>query len=348
MNTGPKFSALHLMNITYALEDLVDNGKHVKVVEQISRDLLDKLEKGVLTDFVSRTQVIMEVNALANAKLGNIEVAMKNIVKSGTIKNSARESNYFQDSKAKYYTRYSLILAASGEYKKALDTLTKALRNADSNPKLVSTYKEIYKAVKGSMKGADKEIKMLQDEAYHHYYKELQSSYITTTGTREGFLPATKKNSKPFKIFTSKIPFDEIELPDLKGNMVRFADYKGKVLVIDFWSTVCTPCMAAFAGFEKVVAEYKNDPFQLFIIDLYEPLNTVKSLVAKKEVKLDVLHDESDKSFSIQATPTKIVFDPMGNIRFYSAGYAGSTDREYYKLKAMVEITKAHASVDAR
>jgi thiol-disulfide isomerase/thioredoxin len=194
------------------------------------------------------------------------------------------------------------------------------------------------------MKGADKEIKMLQDEAYHHYYKELENSYITTTDTREGFLPPTKKNGKPFQIFSKELPFDEIELPDLTGKMVKFADYKGKVLVIDFWSTVCTPCMAAFAGFEKVVAEYKNDPFQLFIIDLYEPLNTVKSLVAKKEVKLDVLHDEADKSFSIQATPTKIVFDPTGVIRFYSAGYAGSTDREYYKLKAMVEIVKARSS----
>jgi hypothetical protein len=57
-----------------------------------------------------------------------------------------------------------------------------------------------------------------------------------------------------------------------------------------------------------------------------------------------VLSEEEDKAFNIRATPVKIVFDPMGNIRFYSEGYAGSTDREYYKLKSMIEITRARHS----
>jgi len=120
--------------------------------------------------------------------------------------------------------------------------------------------------------------------------------------------------------------------------------YKGKILVIDFWSTICTPCVSAFAGFERVVADYKKEPFQLFVIDLFEPQETVKSFVAKKGITLDVLQDEPNEAYDIQGTPTKIVFDTMGNIRFYSSGYAGSTDREYYKLKAMVEIVKSRAN----
>lgn len=79
----------------------------------------------------------------------------------------------------------------------------------------------------------------------------------------------------------------------------------------------------------------------MFVVNLFEDQATVKSFVAKKGIALDVLHDEENKAYNIQGTPTKIVFDPLGNIRFYSAGYAGSTDREYYKLKSMVEITKA-------
>jgi hypothetical protein len=73
-------------------------------------------------------------------------------------------------------------------------------------------------------------------------------------------------------------------------------------------------------------------------------LPAIKSFVAKRSITLDVVSDEPNTGFNIAATPSKIIYDPMGNIRFFSTGYAGSTDREYYKLKAMVEITQAHAS----
>lgn len=342
MNTNPKFSPIDILDLTYALEYLVDEGKNLNVVEKASRDVLEKLEKGVLTDGLSRTQVLWEVNALANARLGNIDLAMKNIIKSGTIKGSAREDKYFKDSKSKYLTRYSLILSAAGEDKRALDTLTKAIRNADSNPKLVATFREIYKKVYGSDKGADKYIASLQEEAYQKYYREVEKSFIADI--KAPVSGAVKIGDNMVTVFNGKQLAKNVSLPNLNGKMVNFADYQGKILVIDFWTTGCTPCVAAFAGFAKVVAEYKKEPFQLFVINLFEQQNTVKSFIAKKGITLDVLHDEPNKAFDVQATPTKIIFDPMGNIRFYSIGYAGSTDREYYKLKAMVEIVKARAS----
>jgi peroxiredoxin len=144
-----------------------------------------------------------------------------------------------------------------------------------------------------------------------------------------------------FLLFSATKPIHEISLPDLNGNTINFNDYKGKILVVDFWTTMCTPCVAAFAGFEKVVSEYEKEPFQLFVIDIFEPQEEVKSFITKKGISLDVLRDEPNEAYNVNGTPTKIVFDTMGNIRFFTASYAGSTDREYYKLKAMVEITKA-------
>jgi len=119
-------------------------------------------------------------------------------------------------------------------------------------------------------------------------------------------------------------------------------------LVIDFWTTVCTPCIAAFAGFEKIIADYKKDDLQLFVINLFEDYNTVKGFVEQKEPKLDILRDEENIAYDVQGTPTKIIFDPSGNIRFFSTGYAGSTDREYYKLKSMLEIVRNHNSISSQ
>ena len=143
------------------------------------------------------------------------------------------------------------------------------------------------------------------------------------------------------KLFQAKQPVKDIVMVDLNGKPVQLANYKGKVLALDFWTTMCTPCVAAFSGFERVVADYKKEAFQMFVVNLFEEQSTVQSFVAKKGITLDVLQDQDNKAYDVQGTPTKIVFDPLGNIRFYSSGYAGSTDREYYKLKSMIEITKA-------
>jgi len=346
MKSNPEISFVNLLYFGYALEYLENDNKYMSVVEQASKDLICRIEKDAGNDEMTRgrLQVLLEINAMANAKLGNVEAAKKSIEKASVIKGD-REIKYFRDSKSNYYRRYSVVLSAAGENKKALDTLIKAVRNADSNPMLVATLREVYTKVYGSDKDVDKFITSLQEEAYSKYYKDVEKSYITdNTLPLKGVMSDLDGNGKKFTLFTANQHAYDISLPDLNGKIVNFADYKGKILVIDFWTTACTPCVAAFAGFERVVADYKKEPFQLFVINLFEEQQTVKSFVAKKGIALDVLQDEQNAAYDIQGTPTKIIFDPMGNIRFYSSGYAGSTDREYYKLKAMVEIVKARVT----
>lgn len=344
---NPEFSFPILLDFTYALEYLVEEDKNLRIVEQVSREYLEMLDKNKKNDELTqdRMQVLLELNAMANAKLGNVDAAMKNIARSSTIK-GMRDGMYFRDSKSSYLNRYGIVLAAAGQQQKALDLLIEAVRNADSNPRLVATLREVYRKVKGNENGLDDLIKSLQDEAYRKYYKEVEKLYIADSKIPfQGTIPDpnSEDKSKMITILTAKQHAKDLSLQDLNGKVVNFADYKGKILVIDFWTTGCTPCVAAFAGFEKVVADYKKDAFQLFVVNLFEDQPTVKSFIAKKGITLDVLRDEPNSAYDIQATPTKIVLDPMGNIRFYGVGYAGSTDREYYKLKAMVEIIKAHS-----
>ncbi|WP_256003523.1 TlpA family protein disulfide reductase [Pedobacter deserti] len=345
MASNPKISPVSLMDMGYALEAFVDDDKHIKMVEQVSRELLQKMEQGSLADGLGRTQVLLEVNALANAKLGNLDIAKKNIASSGTQKDNIRNMKYFKDSKARYLTRYSQILSAGGEHKRALDTLTEAFRHADSHPKMVTVYMDIYKKVHGSTDGAEQKIKALKDEAYKKYYQEVEQSYIAKAQKTMQAKFALPGGGEEMDLFQAK-PIQDLALENLSQKKVKFSELSGKIVVLDFWSTGCTPCVAAFGGFEKVVADYKNEPFQLFVVNLFEDHPTVKTFVTRRGITLDVLRDEENAAFNIQGTPTKIVYDPAGNIRFYAVGYAGSTDREYYKLKAMVEIIKARSSSD--
>ncbi len=344
--TNPQFSARQFLYLVSALEKLFDEKKQYAAVKDISRELLDDLENQRLNDLVARTPVLMELNAASNAKLGNTDVALKLIAESSKEKGSSfREMKYFKDMKSNYLNRYAIVMSAAGRYQEAFDTLSKALKEADSNPYMIPTFKEVYKKLRGTDKGCKQYLKTLQNEAYQEYYKEVEKMYISSPQkTLDGMIPNPNGSGKMMTAFRAEKPVYDIVLQNLDGKPVNLGDYKGKILALDFWTTLCTPCVASFSGFERVVADYKKDVFQMFVVDIFEDQPTVKAYVAQKGITLDVLHDEENTAYGILATPTKIIFDPMGNIRFYTISYAGSTDREYYKLKAMVEIVKARAS----
>jgi len=340
--TNPKFSSLQFLYLSYALDHLLDEDKNMVEVEKVSKGILDDLQTGRITDGMGRTQPVMEVNAAANARLGHTEAALAMMARSSQVKDNMRDMRYFKDQKSNYLNRLGIVLLAAGKYQEAYDTLSKAFREAESNPAMINTFRQVYKKLKGSEKGFEQYLNSLQEEAYRECYAEVEKMYIAAPmDTLEGTFPKRKPEDTPMTLFRAKQPVQAISMMDLDGRTVHLDDYKGRVLALDFWSTGCTPCVAAFAGFDKAVADYKKDVFQMFVVDLFEDEATVKSFIAKKGIKLDVLRDEENKNYDVKGTPTKIIFDPAGNIRFYSSGYAGSTDREYYKLKSMVEITKA-------
>lgn len=322
-NTNPKFTALQIFDLSNLLEYWVDDHKNIAVVEQISKQILEEIAGKVHDDTFSRSGVLFEVNALANARLGNIDIALENIKKSD-VNVVFRDMPYFRNSKANYLTRYGAILSAAGQHQRALDTLSNALRRANSTPKTVVTLKEVYQKAKGSSLGVDKYIAMLQDEAYQKIVKEVEKAWIAETK-----------------------PAPDITLSDMTGKAVKLSDYKGKIVVIDFWSTVCKPCVAAFPAFERAVDFYKNESFRLFVINTGEDLEIVKPYMDKKGYKLDVLFDNDEaifKALGALGTPQKFIIDADGNINQTGIGYAGSDDKEFYKLKAMVELTKTRSS----
>lgn len=55
----------------------------------------------------------------------------------------------------------------------------------------------------------------------------------------------------------------EFNLPASKGGQINIKDYKGKVVLLNFWASWCPPCRAEMPGFIKLQEEYKDKPFQI-------------------------------------------------------------------------------------
>ncbi len=65
-------------------------------------------------------------------------------------------------------------------------------------------------------------------------------------------------------------PAPDIEGKDVDGRAVLLANFKGKVVLIDFWATWCPPCMAAFPSLRQLAREYKEQGFVILGVNLDE------------------------------------------------------------------------------
>lgn len=114
-----------------------------------------------------------------------------------------------------------------------------------------------------------------------------------------------------------KIP--SVILKDLNGKTVNLDDFKGKVILLNFWATWCPPCRAEIPELIKWQKEYENQGLQIIGIT-YPPTNRakVRSFVRQNEINYPVLFGskKTKQLFDSGDTmPFSVVIDKDGNIK---------------------------------
>ena len=114
-------------------------------------------------------------------------------------------------------------------------------------------------------------------------------------------------------------------LQDLNGKPVSLSDFKGKVVILDFWATWCPPCVIEIPHFIELYEQYKDQGFTMVGISLdREGISVVKSFVRKYQINYPILMTDGqvDRVYGgITAIPTTFVIDSAGNIRQKYIGY---------------------------
>jgi thiol-disulfide isomerase/thioredoxin len=125
----------------------------------------------------------------------------------------------------------------------------------------------------------------------------------------------------------------KFKLPDLSGQEVSLDQYKGKVVMLDFWATWCGPCRMSMPVLENIQKEYSND-LTLLAINLQEPRDGVRDFVREQGIHSRVLLDESGKIGEIYgagAIPMQVLIDRQGVVRYIVSGV-----REAPELRGMI------------
>ena len=155
-------------------------------------------------------------------------------------------------------------------------------------------------------------------------------------------------------------PAPSFTLKDTSGKAVSLADYKGKVVVLDFWATWCGPCKMSFPGMQEAVNRYKDDQNVAFLfIDTREKVENYQQLVgaflATNHYSFKVLYDDMSmdgtksklyKDYKLFGIPTKFIIDGEGIVRFERIGFmSGKNNQELAdEVADMIEKAKKPAS----
>jgi len=112
-------------------------------------------------------------------------------------------------------------------------------------------------------------------------------------------------------------------LPTLDGKELGPADFKGKVVVADFWATWCGPCFMQADILHRLHAQYPKADVQFLAIDVGEDEKTVRAFTAKRPFPYPVLLDKEEKvsgELKVAGFPTLLILNRKGEVSYLRAG----------------------------
>jgi thiol-disulfide isomerase/thioredoxin len=231
-----------------------------------------------------------------------------------------------------YADTYALILFKQKKYEEAFkyEDKIRELNGLDTGGK--ERYATIAEKARGSefaRKYIEAELKAGIESKFlvnqlQKIYKKLNLSESVFNSIKENSLKLTTQKVKEELIkMYGGIKAIDFTLTNLEGNKIKLSDYKGKMVVLDFWATWCGPCRASFPNMQKLVTKYKNKNIEFFFINTWERKSEskikedVSKFIKENKYSFNVLFDFEDKivkGYKIKGIPTKIVIDKEGNI----------------------------------
>ena len=115
----------------------------------------------------------------------------------------------------------------------------------------------------------------------------------------------------------------ELALEDLAGKRHNLADYRGKVVLVNFWATWCEPCRAEMPSMDRLRGSLEGKPFAVLAVNLAEPLSRIEKFVDATPVRFPLLRDRDGsaaKAWQAKLLPASFLIGRDGRIKYVAYG----------------------------
>lgn len=135
-------------------------------------------------------------------------------------------------------------------------------------------------------------------------------------------------------------PAPQFTLPSKAGGDVSLAQYKGKVVMINFWASWCEPCRHEMPLLEDIYKKYNKLGFTLIGVNVEPDSKAADNWLKQTPVSFPVLYDKESKVsslYNVSGMPTTVIIDRKGNLRYLHVSYKPGDESDYLdNIRAMI------------
>ena len=118
-------------------------------------------------------------------------------------------------------------------------------------------------------------------------------------------------------------PAPGFELKALDGKLHRLEDYRGKVVLLNFWASWCPPCLVELPSMQRLAVRFAEEPFAVILINVGESPFKIAKFLQMLGVRLTALVDPERETFRAwggSIFPTSYILDAEGRVRYTVVG----------------------------
>lgn len=152
----------------------------------------------------------------------------------------------------------------------------------------------------------------------------MRSRIILTLIVFAWLLPQTVQAAEITTL--SEDPGLDFSLADFKDKTHTLANYRGKVLLVNFWASWCPPCIYEMPELTRLKQQLADKPFEILAINVGEKKYKVRKFTKLVNFELPVLldtHNDTFKDWGVKTLPTSFLIDANGQIRYRVRGNPG-------------------------
>ena len=132
-------------------------------------------------------------------------------------------------------------------------------------------------------------------------------------------------NDFKFKRLTVPLTAPDFSLPDMDDITHTLKQYKGKVVLVNFWATWCPPCIREMPSLEKLYQKLEGKPFVLLAINQWEDEERVFEFMGQLKTipTFPILFDPDSKisdAYGVKGLPSSYIIDKQGRIVYRATG----------------------------
>ena len=149
-------------------------------------------------------------------------------------------------------------------------------------------------------------------------------SFLLLSGFMTVSVEASDKIGKPAPVFNGMTA---------EGEQVSLEDYRGQVVVLDFWASWCGPCREELPFLMQLAALNKKKDFQLITVNIDDKDANMEKFLSRIRRQSDVLIVDRKKTipalYDIKTMPTTVFIDRKGIVRYWHDGFTKSDEARY-------------------